>query len=358
MKPGVIMLVNEFPPLRVGGAEKQAERLSRYLSLQGWPVWVITRHQKGLASDEFQNGVHVIRPPVVGPGKFKTLSFVLASLWQLWHLRDRYEILHAHLAFGPAFAGVIAAQFLGKRSIVKLGNSGAFGDVASSQKSLRGRLRLAVIGRWADIVIVLDQAMEQEAISAGFDPQRLRLMTNGIDALALSTSTEKSEYQSLVPAGRIIVLFVGRLTKQKSLNTFLQALSMAVRACPSLHLILLGEGPERAELEQQASAMAITDHVTFAGYQPDVAAYLQTAHMFVLPSVSEGISNALLEAMSVGLPCLASSVGGNPEVLGHGKYGVLLPPQDIDAWACALMEMAGDEARRQDHGRVGSPAYC
>ncbi len=353
MKVGVIMLVNEFPPLRVGGAEKQAERLSRYLSLQGWPIWVITRHQRGLAYDELQEGVHVIRPSTVGPGKFKTLSFVLASLWQLWHLRNRYEILHAHLAFGPAFAGVIAARFLGKHSIVKLGNSGEFGDVISSQKSLRGRLRLSVIGRWADLVIVLDEAMKQEAITAGFDAKRLRLMSNGIDALALNASISELERQiTMMPADRIIAIFVGRLTRQKSLNTLLQALAIAIRSCPALHLVLLGEGPERSELEQQVSAMAITDHVTFAGYHANVASYLQNAHMFVLPSISEGISNALLEAMSFGLPCLVSSVGGNPEVLGHGEYGILLPPQDVDAWACALVEMAGEGSRRNAMGAL------
>ncbi|MGZ9166335.1 MAG: glycosyltransferase family 4 protein, partial [Anaerolineales bacterium] len=109
MNKGVVMLVNEYPPLKVGGAERQAERLSKYLSRQGWPIWVITRHQRGLSYDERQNGLRVTRPATFGPGKLKSFIFVLGMLWQLWRRRHHYEILHAHLAFAPAFAGVIAA---------------------------------------------------------------------------------------------------------------------------------------------------------------------------------------------------------------------------------------------------------
>lgn len=347
------MLVNEFPPLRVGGAERQAERLSKYLSQRGWPVWVITRHQKGLSYDEFQDGIHVIRPATVGPGKLKTISFVLGTLWRLWRLKNNYEVLHAHLAFGPAFAGVIAAHLLGKISIIKLGNSGDFGDILTSERTLRGRLRLYVIRHWADIVIVLDDAMRREAISAGLNPGRVRLMSNGIDIAALGFSDSNSECHAVMDSkDGIVAIFVGRLTRQKSLTTLLDAVSIAVQSYPALHLILLGDGPERSNLERQAVALAITRHVTFAGYHENVGAYLRSAHIFVLPSVSEGISNALLEAMSFGLPCLASAVGGNSEVLDHGRYGILLPPNDVKAWAQALEAMAAAGSLRLEMGQL------
>jgi len=348
------MLVNEFPPLQVGGAERQAERLSKYLSLRGWPVWVITRHQKGLSYEEMQNGFRVTRLAAVGPGKLKTITFVLGILWQLWRLKNNYEILHAHLAVGPAFAGVVAARILRKDSIVKFGNtSGEFGGIVSSKRTLRGRLRLHFIRRWVDVVIVLDDAMRQEVITAGFDPARVRLLPNGIDSTAIGTSDLVSPSRPMMnPEDRITAIFVGRLTKQKSLPTLLSALSIAVQSCPSLHLVLLGDGPERSNLEHQAVALAITRQVTFAGYHPNVESYLRSAHIFVLPSVSEGISNALLEAMSFGLPCLASSVGGNVEVLDHGKYGVLLPPNDVKAWARALEEMAAAASWRLEMGEL------
>jgi glycosyltransferase involved in cell wall biosynthesis len=353
MKKGVVMLVNEFPPLIVGGAERQAERLSAYLARQGWPVWVMTRHQEGLLHDETQGGFRVTRLAARGPGKFKTFTFVLGMLWQLWRQKENYQILHAHLAFGPAFAGVLAARLLGKSSIIKLGNSGDYGDILISQQTLRGRFRLRAIRRWANVVIVLDDAMKAEAITAGFDPDRVRLMPNGIDIDTLGGSDlESAPASGRDSEGRINAIFVGRLTKQKSLTTLLQAFSIAIQACPALHLVLLGEGPERLNLEQEAAALAVTRHITFAGYHRQVTLYLRNAHVFVLPSVSEGISNALLEAMCFGLPCLASSVGGNPEVLGHGKYGVLLPPNDVQAWARALEEMAAAPSLRRQMGEL------
>jgi glycosyltransferase involved in cell wall biosynthesis len=273
-------------------------------------------------------------------------------LWQLWRQKHDYEILHAHLAFGPAFAGVIAARLLGKSCIVKLGNSGDYGDILTSQRTLRGRLRLGAIRRWANVVIVLDDAMSQEVIRAGFDPNRVRRMYNGIDITALDTTSDLTPAPAFQThsAGRIVAIFVGRLTKQKSLSTLLQAVSIAIQSCPSLHLVLLGDGPERSNLEHEAIALGITQHITFAGYQTDVGLYLRGAHIFVLPSVSEGISNALLEAMSFGLPCLASAVGGNSEVLGQGKYGVLLPPNDVKAWARALEEIAAVSTLRLEMG--------
>jgi len=353
MSKGVVMLVNEFPPLKVGGAERQAERLSKYLSRQGWPVWVITRHEGGLLRDEKQNGLRVTRLAALGPGKLGTVRFVLGMLWLLWRQKHDYEILHAHLAFGPAFAGVIAARLLGKSCIVKLGNSGDYGDILTSQRTLRGRLRLGAIRRWANIVIVLDDAMNQEVIRTGFDPTRVRRMYNGIDITALNTSdlTSIPSFQTH-SADRIVAIFVGRLTKQKSLGTLLQAVSVVIQSCPSLHLVMLGDGPERSNLEQEAIALGIIQHVTFAGYQANVEPYLRSAQLFVLPSVSEGISNALLEAMSFGLPCLASAVGGNSEVLGYGKYGILLPPNDVKAWARALEEMATVSAMRFEMGEL------
>src|SRR5512140_3073076 len=186
---GVVMLVNEFPPLPVGGAERQAERLSAYLAKRGWPVWVLTRRAPGLPASETRSGFQIVRPAALGRGKLQTVSFVLGALAELWRLRKNYSILHAHLAFGPAFAAVLAARFLGKRVVVKLGNSGEFGDIQVSQKTWRGRLRLSVFRRWADMVIVLDDAMQAEALSAGFRPERVRRMNNGIDARAFLATT-------------------------------------------------------------------------------------------------------------------------------------------------------------------------
>lgn len=347
------MLVNEFPPLPVGGAERQAERLSAHLAKRGWPVWVLTRRAPGLPARESRLGFQITRPPALGPGKLQTVSFVLGALIELWRLRKDYSILHAHLAFGPAFAAVLAARFLGKRVVVKLGNSGEFGDILVSQKTWRGRLRLAVFRRWVDLVIVLDEAMQAEALSAGFDPQRVRRMNNGIDAGAFVSASSRQEAQSALGlGGKVIVLSMGRLAAQKSLPVLLRSFAGALPDCPALHLLVLGDGPERAALEALAKSLEISNRVTFAGNQADVRPYLNAADLFALPSASEGISNALLEAMSAGLACLATPVGGNTEVLDAGRSGLLLPVGDVTAWSKALVELGQSAQARERLGKA------
>jgi L-malate glycosyltransferase len=286
----------------------------------------------------------------LGPGKLQTVSFVLGALIELWRLRREYSILHAHLAFGPAFAAVLAARFLGKRVVVKLGNSGEFGDIRVSQETWRGRLRLSVFRHWADLVIVLDEAMQAEALSAGFDPQRVRRMNNGIDARAFVATDRQTVQLALGLNGKTVVLSMGRLATQKSLPMLFQAFASAALACPDLHLLVLGDGPERAALEALAQSLKISGQVTFAGNQNDVHPYLTAADLFVLPSASEGISNALLEAMSVGLACLATPVGGNVDVLDQGACGLLLPVGDVQAWSKALVELGRSASARKALG--------
>ena len=348
---GVVMLVNEFPPIPTGGAERQAERLALYLKNNGWPVWVITRRIDGLPARQNYQGLEIVRPLTVGFGKLKTITFVLGTLFLLWKLRSKYEILHAHLVYGPAFAAMLAARFLGKRVIVKLGNSGEFGDVQHSQRTLRGRLRLAMLRRWADVIIALDDTIYNEILSVGIDPKQIRRISNGINVgnfSPLQTRTEAKKKLGLT--NKVVMIFVGRLSPQKSLPTLLQALEQALTSSLNLHLLLIGDGPDCAALEDQVQLLSLRDCVEFLGNQSDVRPYLNAADIFVLPSKSEGVSNALLEAMSAGLACVVTTVGGNFEILDQGRCGVLLPPGDVSAWSNSLIELANDPEKRQALG--------
>ncbi len=350
---GVVMLVNEFPPLPVGGAEIQAERLSAYLAGQGWPVWVVTRRGDGLPASEKRNGFTILRPQTLGTGKLRTLTFMFFTLVMLFRMRRQYQILHAHLAFGPAFVATMLGRMLGKRVIVKLGGSGSIGDVHTSRRTWRGRLRLAAIRRWADVVIVLTDVMRAEALSAGISPEQLRIFNNGIDASAYNFEAAKEiAKHELGLDGKTVILFVGRLDPVKSLSTILDALALSLDPRPALHLIIVGDGPERIRLETQAQTLGITTLVEFTGNQKDVRRYLQAADMFVLPSITEGISNALLEAMAAGIACLATPVGGNLEVLAQGQYGRLVPVGDVNAWAKALADVGNDLELRTTLGQA------
>ena len=267
---GVVMLVNEFAPI-FGGTEKQAERLAGFMAARGRNVLVITRRFRGLPSTEMMNGFQVIRPVTWGPGKLKTVTFIIGALWVLWRFRRQYSILHAHMLFGPAFAAALAGHFLGKRVIVKLGSNGSDGEIQTSLRTLRGRVRLAFLRRWVDLMITLDETMYAEALSAGFSSEQVYRMKNGIDVSLFDKTIPRVEAQSILGFnGKTIALFVGRLVPQKSLPTLLKAFAQAVETCPHLYLVLVGDGPEFEKLQALVADLKIKDDVFFAGKQSNV----------------------------------------------------------------------------------------
>jgi glycosyltransferase involved in cell wall biosynthesis len=350
---GVVMLVNEFPPLSAGGAEVQAERLAAYLSRKGLKVRVVTRGAAGLPAHEERSGFWIERIPQLGPGKMKTLSFMAGAIRELWRCRREYAIFHAHLSFAPAVVAAFMGRLLGKRLVVKFGNSSAYGDVQVSQRTWRGRLRLTVLRHWVDAYIALSAEMEAELLGAGFPRARIIRMVNGIDAEAFHLRESKAAAKAKLDlADKATVLFVGRLTTQKALPTLLQALGRAVVDCPQLHLMLVGDGPDRPALERQVHDLGLDGYVTFVGKAVDVRPYLNAADMFVLPSAAEGISNALLEAMAAGLACVATMVGGSPEVLEGGACGVLLPPERPDLLHEAMIRLAHNPEEAARLGRL------
>ncbi|MFZ5922335.1 MAG: glycosyltransferase family 4 protein [Chloroflexota bacterium] len=344
---GVMMLVNYFPPLPTGGAERQAERLAAYMAAQNVSTGVLTRRIGDLPKRERRDGFEVYRLPQLGPGKMKTFTFTLAAIQALLKRQQSYDILHAHLAFSPAIAAALTGKLLGKRVIVKFGNSAAYGDVQRSRRSWRGRLRMAILRRWADIIVTLDPEMETEAIADGFARERVLRMDNGIDAAEFVPCFDKSAArQALGLENRTTILYTGRLAEQKALPVLLLALRQTLDSCPDLQLVLLGHGEEKPRLAAQAEALGLGPHVIFRDPVADVRPYLDAADIFVLPSLAEGISNSLLEAMSAGLACIASRVGGSPVVLEDGRAGLVVEPGSAGELAEALVRLASSPEER------------
>lgn len=151
---------------------------------------------------------------------------------------------------------------------------------------------------------------------------------------------------------RLRVLAVGRLDPVKNFEGLVRAFRTAVDAFPGAHLDIAGDGPARADLQALVRALALEDHVSLLGFRADVRELHARADLFVLPSHSEGMSVALIEAMASGLPVLASNRGGNPEVLAGLGDSVLLDPNDHDAWARAILRIGRlSPANRVEEGQ-------
>jgi len=185
-------------------------------------------------------------------------------------------------------------------------------------------------------------------------PGRVRAIANGVDlaeadrALAAARPTARRQFGLLPP--EIAIVCVGRLHRQKGLVHLLGAFHALLQEQPTARLLLAGAGPDRAALSGTVEALRLGHFVRFLGTLADPWPLLAAADIFALPSLWEGMPNALLEAMAAGLPAVATAVGAVPEMVVDGREALVVPPGDTGALARALAELAASPARRREMG--------
>ncbi len=152
-----------------------------------------------------------------------------------------------------------------------------------------------------------------------------------------------------MPSDAFIFGTIARLVPTKGLLYLIEAFQKVKVRMPSAHLVLLGDGPCKAELEQQASDMSCRDSIHFLGHRDNIEHLLRGINVFVLSSVAEGMPLAILEAMAAGIPCIATEVGGIPDIICDSDIGYMIPPKDSNALAEVMIELAKmpDEKRQK-----------
>jgi glycosyltransferase involved in cell wall biosynthesis len=213
------------------------------------------------------------------------------------------------------------------------------------RRRLRQRVMLAVL-RHADAWIALSLELRRAIEEAGVPAARIHVVPNGVDTARFRPGADG------VDRGPRVV-FVGRLVPQKAIPVLLRAWASVGRRAPAVTLDIVGGGPLLPELEAIAARSGLGARVRFRGFQADVLPFLQGAAVFVLPSTIEGLSNALLEAMAVGLSVVATRVGGTQDVVIDGRTGLLVPPDDPEALADALAALLTAPERAREMGRRG-----
>ena len=260
-------------------------------------------------------------------------------------------ILHAHHLYLEAMAASLWQARTGTPALAKVACGGPFGDFARLHRT-GGTLALPLLRRLHRIVAV-SQEIRRELASHGFGSDRIVDIPNGVDAVRFAPPADPEAARCAAGLGPDTVLFLGRLDPQKGLDVALEAWAEVVRRRPGARLAVAGEGPSGAALQGQAARLGLGDAVRFLGVSETPETLLQGSEVFLLPSRSEGMSNALLEAMATGLPCVATRIGGNGELLRHGENGLLIPPGDAGALAETLLGLLQDPALRR---RLGSAA--
>ena len=344
--PRVVMVVRLFHPW-VGGTERQAQKLSKELLARGCRLEVVTGWwYRGTPQREVIDSVPVFRNNTLweffgvrGLRKFGGYLYMVSLLWHLWRNRDSYDVIHVHGLNYHTFIASIAGRWLGKRTIVKLANSGPASDIEKMRQDRQlflARYMLPTALR-CDLFVALNQMVVQELRAAGVPPAAIVEMANGVETDRMAPRTD---YRWGEPG---TIAYVGRLHAQKDITTLLRAFARLLEDYPGLRLQLIGDGPERGDLVGVAERLGISTNVEFTGTVPDTRPWLEGADLLVLPSLAEGLSNALLEAMAAGLPVIASEIPGNARVIDHEVNGLLFPPGDDDALARMMARLVDDD---------------
>jgi glycosyltransferase involved in cell wall biosynthesis len=207
---------------------------------------------------------------------------------------------------------------------------------------------LRAAARRATAVIALSRDVSQMLVSTwGFDPARLTVIPNGVDTARFRPLAGSAPPEGF-PSGSPVAIAVGRLIPAKRHDLLLEAWRRARSRLPPLaRLLLLGDGPERQALEARAAQLGLSASVSFPGSRADPERWLRASDLYVTCSDSEGMSNALLEAMASGLPVLATRISGSQDLVRDGIEGKLVPPGDADRLAEALVALLGDAGRRR-----------
>ncbi len=227
---------------------------------------------------------------------------------------------------------------------------------------LMARLRMAVVRVAARIAyrrasVIVCNAEANEALVRGFigpGGPRITTIYNPLDAVGLAQKYPARDHGTLSDPQRPLIVGHGRLVQGKSRDVLLRAAAIVKRTWPGVRVRLVGDGPELEPLRALASELSISDAVEFTGYALEPLPLLMDADVYVLSSQSEGLPNALLEAIALGLPAVSTDCPTGPrEILGSGDdaCGLLVPVDDVEAMAAALAKLLGDDALRARLGR-------
>jgi glycosyltransferase involved in cell wall biosynthesis len=350
--PGVILSIKHYYP-DGGGAEVLAHRLAVELVKRGLPLEVLTGRYGRRQSMETMDGVPVRRHfigayvPVL-----HEICYLASFAWQLIVRRHQYDIVHVFQTQLSAFVVSIIGRWLGKRVVTTNHGAREFGDMAVWEDLPMGKRMLATVCDGADVATAVSSEVIAELVEAGFDRKKVVYIPNGVPLTASKGRDRTSCRRDLgLPPVGFVAVFVGRLAPEKAPEVLLDAWESILREPSSQKLLFVGDGQKRSDLENRIKTRRLGDSVLLSGRVDNVEDYLMAADVFVLPSVTEGMSLALLEAMGAGLPVVASRVSGTVDVIKDGENGLLFDSGDRHGLARCLNALMGSPRLRARLGR-------
>jgi len=330
--PGVFLMIDS---LQTGGSERQFVALSRSLDKRQFRVELGCIQAKG----GFLDGLNVDSFPLGG------------SLygWRSWrtrmrlgrHLREqRIDVAHA-FDFYANLTLLPSAHLAGIPVVI--GSQRQLGDLLTPMQS---RAQLMMF-RWCDAVVCNSSAAAQRLIHQGLQADKINVIWNGLGPEAFAAAAPAFPRRP----GWLRVGMIARMNStSKNHSLLLRAAARLQDRVPNVEFVMVGDGPLRPPLEQQAASLGLGSRVQFLGDRRDIPAILASLDLTVLPSDSESLSNAVIESMAAGVPAIASRVGGNPELLTPER-GMLVPAGEESGLAEAMLVLLQNDALRVQMGQ-------
>jgi glycosyltransferase involved in cell wall biosynthesis len=347
------MIISAYHPI-VGGAERQLAQLATIMREDGVDVRVVTRIRPGLPADEQVAGVPVHRVGAPGaPRPLAAAAFVAGAVRRALALKP--DVIHCHSMWTPALSGALAKRLTGTPLLAKPMRGGEAATIAAGPLGAR---RLAMLARCVDRFVVISREIDDELGGLGVEAERRVFIPNGVDfgRFAPVAASEKAALRERLglPIDAVLAVFAGRLSAQKRLPLLLDAWADVAPTTPGALLLIAGADrrfglPEREVVPPERLR---APGVRALGHVDDMPALFRAADIFVLPSASEGLSNALLEACASGLAVIASRTGGTTDFVEHGRNGLLFDIDDRAGLTRALGNLCADAALRERLGRA------
>jgi len=328
-----LRVIHVAPSLDMGGLEKLLVELARHADRRRFTLRFVSLGLRGVLADDIEACGWPVAAMEQPDGLRPRLVLRLARRFRRWQA----DVIHSHDDRAHLY-GTFAGRLARVPRLIHTRHG------RSSHLSRRQKLLVNAASRLIDHFVCVSEDIARLAVQHGVRADRVRSICNGIDV-------DRFAYRGSQADGPAVL--VARLSPEKDIETLLRAVALVVRQDPAFRLEIAGDGPCMPSLSQSATALGLDEHVRFLGQVRDVPELLARAGMFVLSSLTEGISLTLLEAMACGLPIVATRVGGNPEVVRDGETGFLVPPENPAALAETLLRLRRDRDTCVRFGAAG-----
>ncbi len=334
----------------IGGAEKILSATIRGLDHNRYDISLCTLKELGeIGNDLARDGVSVCSLHMKEGEGLKGWFVSLATLFHLilFCIRVRPVIVHSFL-FRANIISRIAAYCI--RVPVIISSVRVMGGEKNYYHTLE-----KITSFMVDHYVTVSESVKNHLMKkCGILPGKITTIYNGVNLNdECDTIPPSAISPSYISERDEVILSVGRLHRQKGYDCLIEAVAILKQDFPSVKVLIVGEGEEENNLKNLIKSLDLTKQIVLTGLRRDIRTLFPFARLFVLPSLWEGMPNAVLEAMAAGLPVVATAVGGVPELVIHGETGMLVPPGDRNELARAMADMLRNNQRACEMGNAG-----